>query len=251
MLYTWRAGALALLVAALPAPALADPITITGDTANSTSNLGNFTATLVYTPTSATQATLSVMNLDNTSPLANGGFITAFVFNNPNNLISGVNLMVTGNPNFSLLGGPTFNNTINAQPFGDFDIGVTTDPTPNNNSSFEGGGNPNRGIGVNAAPVTFNFLLTGTMLNTLDESSFLNTFSNPRGDDLAQAAFVVRFRGFNDGGSDKAPGIAVGGGGGGGGGNGGVIPEPTSLALWGLGTLGVAAYLRRRRAARA
>src|SRR5262245_53447594 len=75
------------MAASIPANAGA----IHGDTSNSTSGLGNFTGSLAYTDFSATSADL-VVTLTNTSPAANGGFLTAFVFNNPGNLITGATL---------------------------------------------------------------------------------------------------------------------------------------------------------------
>jgi hypothetical protein len=211
-----------------PAPA----ITITGNTANSTGNLGNFTANFVYNAVSNASATLTV-DLTNTSPAANGGFITAFVFNNPGNQITNVTAGSPFTAPFGVDGGPNFNNnSINGAPFGQFDIGSST------GGSFEGGGNPNGGIAVgNTGHFVFN--LTGTNLLSLNEQSFVNTLSVGPGDGQGDQFFVVRFRGFNNGGSDKVPGQPGGGGG---------VPEPASIVLWSLSFVGLAGYgmLRRR-----
>jgi hypothetical protein len=185
--------------------------------------LGHFEANVTYSAANSTSATLTV-ELFNTSPAANGGYLTAFIFNNPGNFISDVSLSTTDS-DFSLLGGPSFDNSIGGSPFGLFDIGVST------GGGFEGGGPPSNGIGVGNS-ATFTFSLTGANLDTLTVASFLNELSAPPGDGKGYQAFVARFRGFNDGGSDKVPGHA---------------PEPTALMLGGLGVLGLLGYGWRRR----
>ena len=68
--------------------------------------------------------------LDNTSPLSNGGFITAFVFNVPGTAdVPTATLASTLGSFATLLGGPpppadSFNNDVNGAPFGQFDIGA-------------------------------------------------------------------------------------------------------------------------------
>src|SRR5262245_20438389 len=52
----------------------------------STEHLGACTGSATYNAANATSATLTI-TLDNTSPAGNGGYITAFAFNNPGNLI--------------------------------------------------------------------------------------------------------------------------------------------------------------------
>jgi hypothetical protein len=246
-------------------PAGADTITFLGDTANSTSNLGNFSATLTYTASSSTSATLD-LTLTNTSPAANGGFLTAFVLNNPNNSITSVTQGATFGANFSVLG--LTNNGVKGAPYGQFDFGAST------GGSFEGGGNPSKGIGVGGSE-TFDFILTGVGLKTLNASSFANELSVGPGNGMGDQFFVARFRGFNNGGSDKVPGGSPDGGnttggnttggnttggnntggnntGGSSGGTNGpaVVPEPASMALWAAVGLGLAGYgvLRRKRA---
>jgi len=187
--------------------------------------LGSYSGSLGYSFTDATTAELEI-SLTNTSPAANGGFLTAFVFNNPSNFISGVSLSTTDS-DFGLLGGPSFSNGINGAPFGQFDIGAST------GGGFTGGGNPALGIAVGGSE-TFTFSLTGASLNTLTEQSFLDTLSVPPGDGEGSQSFVARFRGFEDGGSDKVPGTE----------DGNVISEPASLLLFGTGM--AAAFLRKR-----
>ena len=186
-------GALALcclLVSALPARAellVSTP---------GLSGLGSFKGSFTYAPVDATHATLEVV-LTNTSPAANGGFLTAFVFNNPQDRITGATLTAS-NAHFALLGAPPFHNGINGASFGHFDLGAST------GGSFEGGGNPGGGIGVGQT-ATFTFHLTGNALGTLKVSDFFSTLSVPPGDGSGHVAFLARFRGFAHG-SDKVPG---------------------------------------------
>jgi hypothetical protein len=191
--------------------------------------LGHFKLTLSYTAAaSGTSADLKVV-LQNTSPVANGGDLTAFVFNNPDNLIGKATLSKSSNSNFQLLGAPSFDNGVNGAPFGQFDLGASTF------KSFEGGGAPSKGIAVGATG-TFTFAFTGTNLNTLDEESFVDALSVPPGDGGGEKFFVARFRGFVNGGSDKVPARAHN-------------PEPGTLTLAGLGILGLlgAGWRRWRR----
>ncbi len=226
------AGVVALAV--WPAASRADSINIVGNTANSTSGLGNYTATLTFTDTDATHATLRV-DITNTSPAANGGYLTAFVLNNPGNQISNVTVGSPFGTNFQVIpvGGPFNNDGVNGAPFGQFDFGASTF------KDFEGGGPPNKGIGVGNSE-SFLFNLVGTSLNTLNVMSFVNAKSVGPGDGMGHQFFVARFRGFKNGGSDKVPGDPGDGGGGGGGGGGGpgpgpAVPEPSTLLLLGLG----------------
>ncbi|MDX2018407.1 MAG: hypothetical protein SFY95_12320 [Planctomycetota bacterium] len=170
----------------------------------STEGLGAFTGSFDYVASNATQGTLTI-TLTNTSPVANGGFLTAFVFNAVNSV---TNLTLSTAPaNFSLSSGVT------ASPFGTYRYGVST------SSSFEGGGNPNRGLAVGATG-TFVFAVTSTNALALSEASFLTGAND--------YPFVVRFRGFENGGSDKVP-----------------TPTPGSLAL---GLIAGLTAARRRRA---
>lgn len=175
----------------------------------SSEGLGAFTGSFDYVASNATQGTLTItltITLTNTSLVANGGFLTAFVFNAVNSV---TNLTLSTAPaNFSLI------SNASASPYGTYAYGAST------SSSFEGGGNPNRGLAVGASG-TFVFNITASNAATLTASSFLIG-----GDD----AFVVRFRGFANGGSDKVPGT--------------IVPAPGSAALLGLAGLTCA---RRRR----
>jgi hypothetical protein len=220
----WLTAALLLCMT----PMASASVAIVSDGVNSTEHLGSFAAQLTYAVVDATHASLQVA-ITNTSPVENGGKLVAFLFNNPGNKITGVTRSTTTGLQ-TLLGGGTFNNTIKASPFADFDIGISLGG--NNNNGFTGaGGSPTPGIGVGqTGNFTFNF--AGTGLDQLNEASFLNA-KNANG-----YFFAARFKGFADGGSDKVPGTLV-------------VPEPASLAVWGcIGLMGIPYGIYRGRKAR-
>lgn len=193
--------ALAGAVALAPSAAQASTIGIAGDGA-----WGDFTGVVTYTHVSGNQGTLDI-SLTNTSPVANGGFLTGFVFN----IINGgagrtASLSARPNANWQLL----LNEA--ASPFGTFDAGAAL------GGNWEGGGSPSNGIAVGASG-NFTFAITAPNAASLTASSFVGT-SSP-------FQFVVRFRGFNNGQSDKVP-----------------VPTPGALAL--LGAAGLVATRRRR-----
>jgi hypothetical protein len=201
---------------------------ITGDAG--LNGLGFYKGTLDYTDTDATHAKLTV-TLTNTSPAANGGYLTGFAFNDPGGKVTGVSL--GGPAAFSLLGGPKFANGVNGAPFGHFDIGAAV------GGSFEGGGKPSPGLGVGQTR-TFVFSLTGKSLDTLTVQSFVHELSVGPGSGEGHEPFVARFRGFNNGGSDKVPDSVVN-----------HSPEPGTLALAGAALFSLVGYgwCRRKRLA--
>ncbi len=205
------------------------------DIAGGTGNPGAFSGSIEvkYTPGDTTAQI--IVKLKNESPIANGGFITGFAFNDPASVSGGDIVKVTGytqtyDPvglpppnNMSLIGvmsdGTLMNDSISGAPYGKFDLGAAV------GGNLLGGGSPQPGIEVGQTG-TFTFIVTGTNLQNLSAESILGTPSQG-----GTAAFIVRFRGFLDGSSDK---IVIGaqtppsGGG-------NPIPAPPAVVLAGLG----------------
>lgn len=230
--FLWAAA----LVVSAAVPANAAPIAGNG-------NLGDFTGDFSY---NAATHTISV-SLTNAATTLPGGLITGFAFNLPQQpgAITGVTYNATG-PNgttFSLLGGATFNNSVPVSPYGDADIGAAL------GGSWLGGGSPNAGVAIGQTG-TWTFLLTGNnaILDTLTTQQIYDTLTTGGGG--GQYGFLVRFKGFDNGGSDKVPGGPVGdpdppinpGG------NPDPVPEPTTLAVFGaLAGFGALGYRFRRK----
>jgi len=214
------------LAAWLVAGVRADFISIMGPKGNA--GLGSFEGSLDYHASDSQHAILTLV-LKNTSPLANGGFLTAFAFNNPNLSIKKATL--AGGTAFQLLGGSTFNNSVNGAPFGVFDIGIST------GKDFEGGGSPLAGLGVGQVG-TFTITVSGVGLDSLSANSFAMEISAPPKNGEGNVPFEARFRGFCDGGSDHVPGYACH-----------QTPEPGALILGGMGFMAVLGfgYYRGRR----
>lgn len=204
---------------------------------NST-NIGSYTASLSHIKVSDDVATL-IVNIRNDTDTLPGGKITALAFNNPFNRIVGVSAFRrTGNLNFNSIGGATYQNTVDVDPFGDMDIGASI------SSQFAGGGSPNDGIAIGQS-ATFEWDVTGTDVGNLSAMDFVNELSENTTDDK-KAFFLVRFRGFDNGGSDKSVGGEFDPNGG------SSVPEPSAVAVWSLlSCLGLGVALKRRRAAKA
>jgi hypothetical protein len=149
------------------------------------------------------------ITLTNTSPPANGGFLTAVAFN----LAPGttVNNFATTNANFALFGPAPTGWTGSVAP-----DGTRTHLISATGNDYNGGGNPSGGTPPESS-VTFT--LTLASLNGNTEASVFNSI-------------LIRQRGFEDDGSDKDALTSV--------------PEPTSMFLLGSGLVGIAAGLRKR-----
>lgn len=186
-------------------------ISIQSDTSNSTEDLGTFTGSIDYTYGSGNNGAL-IITLTNTSAAANAGLITGFVFNIDSADAEACAVLDDATHPFQDTQGGS------AVPFGsDFDAGAAL------GGSFLGGGSPNAGIAVGATG-TFTFQVIASDASSLTASSFIN---GPYAFD-----FIVRFKGFANGGSDKVPAIDL------------MVPSPGALALFGFAAIGVG---RRRR----
>ena len=209
--HTATVASIAAAVAAASAGAAVVPIT--SNSALSTDFLGEFTGTLDYVFLGGNNGKLDV-TLTNTTPVAIGGFLTAFMFRPPPEL-------------------GTFVSALTASTF----AGMTNIPAGTSGSPFEGpwiggagvqgswlaGGAPGQGIGVGQTG-SFSFAITGANASMLSSDSFVS------GSAVSDAyAFVVRFRGMAEGGSDKVPANQ--------------LPAPGAIALLGL----TGAVSRRRR----
>ena len=197
------------VVLGVSSPAPADIIAIAGDTANSTEGLGDFTGFLSYEFIIGEAGVLTV-ELTNTTPGNNRGWITGFIFN-----------IDSGDPDASarfekgthpFLDAPGQN----GNPFGNPFLGGAA-----LGGNWIDGGIPEDGIAMGDTGI-FTFEIEATDAVSLTAVSFLG---GPY-----EFNFIVRLRGFIDGASDKVP----------------AVPAPGALALLGLGAL---AQRRRRRSA--
>jgi len=172
----------------------------------STSGIGTFTGTVAVDNVSKTSANVQI-TLTNTNSLATGGFITGFAFNLPFGVTSAG--MTSAVPStFTQVGGgapDTLGNydSVAGSPYGYFDVGGAL------GGNLLGGGSPNGGIAAGGNTGTFTFSLSSAPgafnLNTLNATNLMSLLSaNPQGGGAQE--FLVRFRGFNNGGSDKVVG---------------------------------------------
>lgn len=186
-----------------------DPVAFSGS-----GSWGSFSGNLYYTAFGDDYADIRI-ELTNTSPSDNSGFLTglAFLLPDPSMSVSSSDYW-SDNSNFSFLSNPS------AGPYGSYSVGVTT------GSSWEGSGQPSQGIGVGQT-VTFNFGISGNNLSNFTGESFtnLNNFA------------VVRFTGFTNEASDM---VVPGPGGGG-----AAVPEPATILLLGSGLLGLAGLRKK------
>ncbi len=187
----------------------ADTIQISADTLNSAEGIGDFTGWLTYDFVLGDQGVLTV-DLTNTSDPGNGGWLTGFIFNIGSSDPDVAATFTGGTYPFEDAPGQ------NGAPYGNpFLAGAVL------GGNWLGGGFAGDGIAVgDSGSFAFDVLANDAAL--LRASSFL--------EGPFKFNFMVRFRGFLDGNSDKVP----------------AVPAPGALALLGLGAL---AQRRRRRSA--
>jgi hypothetical protein len=210
-------GVVIALVCLLAPPqrALADLIHIESYPPASTGQLGAFTGTLEYEFDLGLNSWTLLVSLTNASPPDNGGYITGFIFNIDSQDANASATLHSGSHPFQ--NAPNQN----GQPIGGmYDAGAIL------GGSFQGGGgNPNQGIGVGQSGF-FLFLVSASDAAALTAASFIN---GPE-----QYDFLVRFRGFNGGGSDKVPGQET---------SGPPVPGPAALMVMAVGLV----CMKRRR----
>ena len=215
----WGITRAALVVGLMLGPSVAvqaSSIEIFSVGANNTEGLGSFTGSLEYVFDPFGDLDFLSVTLTNTSDPVNGGFITGFVFNIASADDEASATLTSGSHPFENLtdGG------LNAQPFGNpFDAGAAL------GGAFLGGGSPTEGIAVGDTGI-FEFDVMAFDAADLTALSFLTGGQY-------EFNFIVRFKGFENGDSDKVPAT--------------IIPLPPALAWGGLGLLGAMFGSRRMR----
>ncbi|MCA9286808.1 MAG: hypothetical protein KDA22_16405 [Phycisphaerales bacterium] len=176
----------AAAVLGIGAMSAADVVPFVGLPAQSTENLGNFSGTAEYNWIADDMGQL-VITITNDSMPDLGGYLTGFMFR----IVSidpGASASLTATPDY-----PSFENaTGDAPPYGaGFQGGAAL------GGDWTGGGSPNGGIPSGATGI-FTFAVAASDAEFLSARDFINGGSFPYG-------FVVRFKGFDNGGSDKVP----------------------------------------------
>lgn len=162
-------------------------LTIMSDSANSTEGLGSFSMDVNWDGSDLT------IDLTNTSDPLNGGYLSGFLLELPTGSTFS-SAWTTSN----LTALMPDNGPYAGSPYGFYDYGSAL------GGDFLGGGNPTYGIDIGH---TEQFIFSGWLnvagLSTEDFIADLTTV------DPLDSSVLVRFRGFDDGGSDKVPGIIV------------------------------------------
>lgn len=189
MLKTSVIVSMLLLFASYASAAIIGPtqLNIDGAGVKNSNPYGQFSGSVSYSFDDVLEVGTLTVTLDNTTDSNLGGYITGFVFN------------IDGDATATLNPDPQFNfegvANESASPFGTFEAGAAL------GADFTGGGNPTVGIAIDDAARDFIFDVIGADAASLTAESFLTQTSS--GNDNNTAFFVVRFKGFEDGGSDK------------------------------------------------
>ncbi len=217
----WGMTRAALIMGVMLTPGLAaqaGSIDIFSDEANSTDGLGSFTGSVDYVYDADTGLGLLTITLTNTSDPDNGGYITGFLYNIVSDDPDASATLVSASYPYEDATGLG----LNGEPFGNpFDAGAAI------GGVFLGGGDPTGGIAVGDTGI-FGFEI---MAFDAADLTALNFLIGGR----YEFNFIVRFKGFADGGSDKVPAS--------------IIPLPPALAWGGLGLVAAmfgAGRVRRR-----
>lgn len=202
----------ALATVTLTTVAGAAVVPITGNSSLSTDGLGGFIGTLNYTYLGGTSGQLDV-TLTNTTAASTGGYLTAFMFRPSQQFGLFTSALISSDhPGMT-----------------DIPAGASGAPFPGSwiggagtGGSWLSGGTPSDGVAVGATG-NWSFAISGANANLLSSDAFVS------GNLVADSyAFVVRFRGMTDDGSDKVPAYE--------------LPAPGAAAL-----LGLAGLMVRRR----
>lgn len=208
-MFRTRLAAPLMAAAFVSSSAFASPVLFAADTAASAENTGSkYSGSLQYDFLGGTTGQLTI-TLNNDTPAIVGGYLTAIVFRFDTAGPASTVLMSSTVP------GLTDTGVVNGAPFGTFMGGAGT------GGQFTGGGAPSQGLAIGGS-ATFVWQITAPDASALNELSFLDATSQP--------SLVVRFRGLDNGGSDKVPGT--------------LVPAPASLAMLAGGMIAT----RRRRA---
>jgi hypothetical protein len=206
--------------AAIAASADASSIMVVGNPDGSTEGLGNFTGLIEYESSLFSTVGVLTVSLTNTSATLGGGYITGFLFN-----IGGADTGASATLQPAAISAYPFKNCglsgRSGVPYGTpYDAGAAL------GGKFLGGGNPTRGIGFGETGV-FRFNVSASDAGSLTAEDFV---SAGRFED----DFIVRFRGFTNGDSDKVPGLPVE-----------IIPLPAPVAM-GMAGLALVGCVSRR-----
>jgi MYXO-CTERM domain-containing protein len=190
---TWIRPWSALIAAAALAPAASASL-LSFESIAGTEGLGAYHGTMewICPKKDDSECGTLLVTLTNDSPVGNGGFLTGFAFN----VIDGLTL--TYQPDSESLGqGWQHIFNVSAPPFGMFDYGAAL------GGNWLGGGSPENGIAVGDTKV-FAFEVCGSpeFLCSVDVFDFF--------DESGGYGLVARFKGFDDGGSDKVPAVTPG-----------------------------------------
>ncbi|MGH7131452.1 MAG: hypothetical protein ACREJO_05855 [Phycisphaerales bacterium] len=204
----------AALVLAAAGAAQADIVSFTSNNAASTSNLASFTGTVATNVIDSLHSQVTV-TVTNTSALAGGGYLTGIVLANENQFGSLIiNLISCTDGDFS------DTSVESASPFGSFKGGAAL------GANWSGGGNPTVGTAPGST-VSFTFAVNGNGAGFIPAASYISAVNGDQ-------QMVFRFRGFNNGGSDKVPTMTTT-----------LVPTPGAAAMALVGGL---MFARRRRA---
>jgi hypothetical protein len=178
-------------------------LNIESDSANSTNQLGTFTGTIDYGFDIGLNSWTVLITLTNTSNPANAGRLTGFLFNINSTDANASAALHSADYPFQNAAGQSGN-----------PLGGTYDAGAALGGNWNGGGPPAPGIAPGATG-SFLFKVSASDANSLSAMSFITgpeTYN-----------FVVRFRGFNGGGSDKVPAVES------------VVPGPSALCALAIG----------------